>query len=163
MTDYGYGAVGDNAIICICEGISSELPNTAAGYDYMFIQCESVSIDGKRLSNTKYLPSRLSYNTRTAKKSHSVAFTGIVTKKDATSIVNDVATIAKLLDVNKGLVAPYYCFVKLVDGGTSVYYPFSDTAGSFKNYLKGYLDSDSMKIERGKRFKLTATFGECQS
>ena len=163
MVDYQYGAIGDGAIICLAETDNAGAPQTAAGNDFLFIQCDAVSIDGKRLVNTKYLASRISYSTRTAKKSHTVTFSGIVIKKDATSIVNDVAIFAKFLDINKGLVAPIYCYIKLIDGVTSVYYPFSDTAGTFKTYLKGYLDSDSMKIKRGKRFEVSGTFGECQS
>lgn len=167
MSDYQYPKSADvntstfTQILAISEADESGKPSISG--DYIFLQCTDISIDGERLTATKYIAARSSYNARTAKKKHSFSFTGKVIKNDPTSIMNDVATIAKFLDVQMGTVAPYYAYILMYDGTTRVYYPFSNTSGTFVNYLKGYVERFKIKPKLGNIIEISGTFGECQT
>lgn len=167
MTDYQYPKTADvdtatfTQILAISEGNDSGKPSKTG--DYIFLQCTEIKIDGERLTPTKYIASRTSYNTRTAKKKHTFTFKGIVVKNDTTSITNDTATIAKFLDVQMGGVAPYYAYILMYDGTTRTYFPFSSSTGSFVTYLKGYVERFSIEPKQGNKIYISGTFGECQT
>lgn len=164
MTDYQYGDGNSKEVLCIAEAVNSGLPQTGAGYDYCYIQCTDIEIDGERLSSTKPLPGRALFNPRTGKKKHSITFTGLLIKKDQTSIYNDLITCAKLFDISLGPgVAPYYAWIRLIDGVTVYYFPFSDSAGTYQQYLQMTIDRFKFKPIKGKRIKVSGTLGECNS
>lgn len=167
MTDYQYPKTADvdtatfTQILAISEADDSGKPSKSG--DYIFLQCTEMAIDGERLTNTKYLASRGSYNARTAKKKHSFTFKGRVIKNDSTSITNDTTTIAKFLDVQMGGVAPYYAYILMYDGTTRTYFPFSGTTGSFVTYLRGYVDKFKIEPKQGNVIYVSGTFNECQT
>ena len=160
MVYYTYGTSADNAVIVLEDAIPSTTPNLSG--NYMYLQTDKKDIHGKRLSATKQLAARTSYNPRNGKIGTDISFTARVIKKDASSVHNDEVKISQALDLwrNSGQ-APIYCFIYYLD--TNSYHQFISNGTTFVNYLKGYVDDYHIKESTGLEVEVDIQFGECQS